>query len=72
MYRVHRNQAFWFTTLQFQSQPRETDQCMNIGYAEFSQGPYITMVPWCYFVKFYNRMYKGNGALIYRKSLREH
>jgi hypothetical protein len=42
------NEAFWFTTLQFQSQPRETDQCMNIGYVVFSQGPYSTMIPWCY------------------------
>ena len=57
MYRVHRNEAFWFTTLHFQSQPRETDQCMNIGYAVFFQGPYSTMVPWRYFVKFYNGMY---------------
>jgi hypothetical protein len=35
MYRVHMNEAFWFTTLQFQSQPRETDQCMNIGSPKF-------------------------------------
>ena len=48
MYRVHRNEAFWFTTLQFQRQPRETDQCMNIGYAVFSQGQNSTMVTWCY------------------------
>ena len=43
MYRVHRNEAFRFTTLQFHSQHRETDQCMNIGYAVFSQGPYSTI-----------------------------
>jgi hypothetical protein len=27
---------------------RETDQYMNIENAVFSQGPYSTMVPWCY------------------------
>ena len=44
MYRVHRNEVFSFITLQFQSQPRETDQYMNIGYAVFSQGPYSTIL----------------------------
>jgi hypothetical protein len=28
-----------------ESQPREIDQCMHIGYAVSSQGPYSTMVP---------------------------